>query len=60
MINPYTHASILMDRAADDAHYKYKMTSSRLALIVTGAIFTLIGSMYLPMQAQPAFYFKHD
>ncbi|KAI7464015.1 hypothetical protein KC351_g15670 [Hortaea werneckii] len=45
MINPYTHASILMDRAADDAQYEYKMTSSRLALIVTGAIFTLIGTI---------------
>ncbi|KAI7251519.1 hypothetical protein KC343_g2009 [Hortaea werneckii] len=45
MINPYTHASILMDRAADDVQYDYKMTSSRLALIVTGAIFTLIGTI---------------
>ncbi|RMX95871.1 hypothetical protein D0868_11495 [Hortaea werneckii] len=43
MINPYTHGSILMDRAADDAQYGYKMTSNRLALIVAGAIFTLIG-----------------
>ncbi|KAI6796498.1 hypothetical protein KC327_g16593 [Hortaea werneckii] len=45
MINPYTNASILMDRAADDARYEYKMTSSRLALIVVGAIFTLIGTI---------------
>merc|ERR1711939_505394 len=45
MINPHTHASILMDRAADDAQYEYKMTSSRLALIVVGAIFTLIGTI---------------
>ncbi|KAI6962023.1 hypothetical protein KC332_g16279 [Hortaea werneckii] len=45
MINPYTHASILMDRAADDAQYEYRMTSNRLALIVAGAIFTLIGTI---------------
>ncbi|KAI7218260.1 hypothetical protein KC333_g3723 [Hortaea werneckii] len=45
MINPYTHSSILMDRAADDAQYGYKMTSNRLALIVAGAIFTLIGTV---------------
>ncbi|RMY43853.1 hypothetical protein D0865_10960 [Hortaea werneckii] len=45
MINPYTHSSILMDRAADDAQYGYKMTSNRLALIVAGAIFTLIGTI---------------
>ncbi|KAI6904056.1 hypothetical protein D0869_13867 [Hortaea werneckii] len=45
MINPYTHGSILMDRAADDAQYGYKMTSNRLALIVAGAIFTLIGTI---------------
>lgn len=51
MINPYTHASILMDRAADDAQYEYKMTSSRLALIVVGAIFTLIGSMHISTQS---------
>ncbi|KAI7551199.1 hypothetical protein KC331_g2692 [Hortaea werneckii] len=45
MINPYTHSSILMDRAVDDAQYGYKMTSNRLALIVAGAIFTLIGTI---------------
>ncbi|RMZ10008.1 hypothetical protein D0862_03402 [Hortaea werneckii] len=45
MINPYTHSSILMDRAMDDAQYGYKMTSNRLALIVAGAIFTLIGTI---------------
>ncbi|KAI7323462.1 hypothetical protein KC315_g8505 [Hortaea werneckii] len=45
MINLYTHSSILMDRAVDDAQYGYKMTSNRLALIVAGAIFTLIGTI---------------
>ncbi|KAI7544235.1 hypothetical protein KC331_g6934 [Hortaea werneckii] len=49
MINPYTHSSILMDRAADDAQYGYKMTSNRLALIVAGAIFTLIGMRSRPI-----------
>ncbi|RMY70513.1 hypothetical protein D0863_05741 [Hortaea werneckii] len=45
MINLYTHSSILMDRAVDDAQYGYKMTSNRLALIVAGAIFTSIGTI---------------
>ncbi|KAI6906801.1 hypothetical protein KC318_g5235 [Hortaea werneckii] len=49
MINPYTHSSILMDRAADDTQYGYKMTSNRLALIVAGAIFTLIGMRSRPI-----------
>ncbi|KAI7162225.1 hypothetical protein KC349_g2216 [Hortaea werneckii] len=49
MINPYTHSSILTDRAADDAQYGYKMTSNRLALIVAGAIFTLIGMRSRPI-----------